>query len=122
MKQIFLFIFLLSISFFSFAQNSDSDKINRVIVHEDYRMDILAKKESDINTSILKAQARLAKGFRLMILNTNDRAYAMKIRTMLLQEYPDEKTYMWFANPYIKIKFGNFRTEDEANSYKKNNQ
>ena len=26
---------------------------------------------------------------------------------------------MWFANPYIKIKFGNFKTKEEADPYKK---
>ena len=26
---------------------------------------------------------------------------------------------MWFANPYIRIKFGNFRTKEEADVYKK---
>ena len=54
-----------------------------------------------------------------MILNTNDREYAMKIRGELLQKYPEQKTYMWFANPYIKIKFGNFKTKEEADPYKK---
>ena len=52
-----------------------------------------------------------------MILNTNDRGYAMKVRGDLLQKYPDQKTYMWFANPYIKIKFGNFKTKEEAEPY-----
>ena len=82
-------------------------------------MDILARKEADINTAILKAQARIGKGYRLMILNTNNREYAMKIRGELLQKFPDQKTYMWFANPYIKIKFGNFKTMDEAEPYKR---
>jgi hypothetical protein len=26
---------------------------------------------------------------------------------------------MWYANPYIRIKFGNFRTKEEADVYKK---
>ncbi len=118
MKYLFIFLFI-SLSSYSFAQLTDTAVANRVIVHEDYRMDILARKEADINTAILKAQARIGKGYRLMILNTNDREYAMKIRGELLQKYPDQKTYMWFANPYIKIKFGNFKTMDEAEPYKR---
>ncbi len=117
MKQLFTLISCLFTSF-SFGQAADTTNANKIVVHEDYRMDLLAKKEFDINTAIIKAQARLAPGYRLMILNTNDRAYAMKIRTKLLEEYPDQKTYMWFASPYIKIKFGNFKTLDEANRYK----
>lgn len=93
--------------------------MNRVVVHQDFRMDILAKREADINTAILKAQARIGKGFRLMILNTYDRAYAMKIRGELLEKYPEQKTYMWFANPYIRIKFGNFKTREDALPYQK---
>lgn len=118
MKYLFIFLFI-SLSSYSFAQLTDTAVANRVIVHKDYRMDILARKEADINTAILKAQARIGKGYRLMILNTNDREYAMKIRGELLQKYPDQKTYMWFANPYIKIKFGNFKTMDEAEPYKR---
>lgn len=119
MKQSFAFIFLSLVSYCSFAQVTDSSSGNKVLVHQDYRMEILARKEADINTAILKAQARIANGYRLMVLNTNDRAYAMKVRGELLQKYPDQKTYMWFANPYIKIKFGNFKTQDEAEPYRK---
>ena len=115
-------IFFLFISFQSFAQSTDTIAQNKITVHQDYRMDILARKEAEINTAILKAQARLAKGYRLMILNTNDRVYAMKVRGELLQKYPEQKTYMWFANPYIKIKFGNFKTQEEAESLSKRNQ
>ena len=118
MKQL-LIAFLLFVSSHSIAQVADTLAANKIIVHQDYRMDVLARKESEINTAILKEQARIANGYRLMILNTNDRAYAMKVRGELLQKYPEQKTYMWFANPYIKIKFGNFKTQDEANPYKK---
>jgi hypothetical protein len=118
MKQLFFFITVFTTSY-SFAQVNDAQPSNKIIVQQDYRMQILAQKESDVNTAILREEARLVAGFRLMILNTNDRAYAMKIRAMLLQDYPDQKTYMWFANPYIKIKFGNFKTQSEAISYQK---
>ena len=26
---------------------------------------------------------------------------------------------MWYANPYIRIKFGNFKTKEDADIYKK---
>ena len=100
------------------AQDTDSLE-NKVIVFKDHRLNILAAKEAEINTNILKNQARTARGYRLMILNTNDKDYAFKIRTQLLQKFPEQKPYMWFANPYIRIKFGNFRTKDEADVYKR---
>jgi hypothetical protein len=116
------FIFFLVFCFvqqFGFSQAADSVQQNKVVVFKDFRLDILAKKESDINTAILKNQARTTRGYRLMILNTSDKDYAFKIRTQLLQQYPEQKLYMWFANPYIRIKFGNFRTKEEADVYKK---
>lgn len=115
---------LISILFYitSFAQTSDTlnrPKENGVVVFKDYRLDILANKETELNTALLKLQARSAQGFRLMVLNTSDKDYAFKIRAELLQKFPEQKPYMWFANPYIRIKFGNFRTKEDAEPYRK---
>ena len=117
-KITFLLVFCF-VQQFGFSQGVDSLGQNKVVVFKDYRLNILAKKEADINTAILKNQARTARGYRLMVLNTSDKDYAFKIRTQLLQRYPEQKLYMWFANPYIRIKFGNFRSKDEADVYKK---
>lgn len=117
MKQLLILLFV-SCSFSSFAQDADSVE-NKVVVFKDYRLDILARKEADLNTAILKTEARLAKGYRLMVLNTSDKDYAFKVRAELLQKFPEQKPYMWFANPYIRIKFGNFRTREEAEVYRK---
>ena len=102
-----------------YGQSQDSTLENKVVVIRDARLDILARKESELNTAILKTEARIAKGYRLMVLNTSDKDYAFKIRAELLQKFPEQKPYMWFANPYIRIKFGNFRTKEEADVYKK---
>lgn len=114
-----LFLPFLCVGFSGFSQNKDSLNQNKAVVFKDYRLDILARKESEINTAILKTEARVAKGYRLMVLNTSDKDYAFKIRAELLQKFPEQKPYMWFANPYIRIKFGNFRTKEEADVYKK---
>ncbi len=116
--KLLLLIFLAGFSIKSFSQTADSINQNKIIVHSDYRLAILARKESEINTAILKSMARTAKGYRLMVLNTNDRDYAMRVRTELLQNFPEQKPYMWFSNPYIKLKFGNFRTKEEADVYR----
>ncbi len=117
MKLLFL-LPLIGFSITSFSQVADSTNEHKVIVHSDYRLAILARKESEINTAILKSMARTAKGYRLMVLNTNDRDYALRVRTELLQKFPEQKPYMWFSNPYIKLKFGNFRTREEAEVYR----
>ena len=116
MKQLLFFIFCLS-AFKTFAQ-TDSTNPYAVIIHKDFRLDILARKEAELNTTAAKISARTGMGYRLQVLSTNDRAQAMKIRTQLLQRYPDQKVYMLFLAPYVKLRFGNFTTKQEAELYK----
>ena len=52
-------------------------------------------------------------------MNTNDRPLAMKVRSQLLQNFPEQKVYMGFQPPFIKLKFGNFLTKEDAETYKK---
>ena len=120
MKYIFIIITIVFSSSVYCQGISDSLlQRNKVKIIKDYRLDILAAKQSEINTALLKRQARTTKGFRLMVLNTNDREYAYKIRAELLQRFPEQKPYMWFSNPYIRIKFGNFKTREEAEVYRR---
>jgi len=115
MRHLFI---LFSLLFFknSFAQTENN---NKVVVIKDYRLNIIATKEAELNTALLKVKARTAKGYRLMVLNTSDKDYAFKVRAELLQKFPEQKPYMWFANPYIRLKFGNFRTKEEAEIYRR---
>ena len=118
MKQLFILIFI-GFSIPSFCQATDSLPQNKVVVFKDYRLNILARKEAELNAANSAKQVRSADGFRLMVLNTSDKKYAFKVRAELLQKFPEEKLYMWFANPYVRIKFGNFKTKEEADVYKK---
>ena len=88
----------------------------KVTVYKDYRLDLLAKKEAEFNEAL--ANARTTRGYRLMLLSTNDRTQAMNLRAKLLQRFPEQKVYMSFQPPYIKIKFGNFLDKSEADSYR----
>lgn len=117
MKNIVLLFFLFG-TLKAFAQSIDTLD-NGILIHRDYRLGMIKAKEAEINTAILKNKARLVKGYRLMILNTSNKDYAFKVRTELLQRFPDQKPYMWFASPYIRLKFGNFPTKEEAEVYQK---
>ena len=86
----------------------------KISVIRDPRLDILAKKELEFNTLGLKA----AKGYRLLVMNSNDREKVMSVRAKLLQQFPDQKVYMTFQFPYIKLKFGNFVEKPEAERYR----
>lgn len=117
MKKILTII--ISLIYVQAYAQDDTTTINKVIVHKDYRLDILAHKQSELNLIAAKNAQRTAMGYRLQVLSTNDRDLAMKTRTQLLQRFPEQKTYMFFQAPYIKLKFGNFRTKPEAETYKK---
>jgi len=118
MKKLLIILFL-GLGYSSFAQVVDTVLPSKVVVFKDNRLAVITKKEAEINTAILKTEARTAKGYRLMVLNTSDKEHAFKVRAELLQKFPEQKPYMWFANPYIRIKFGNFRTKEEAEVYQK---
>ena len=82
----------------------------------DCRLELLAKKEAEINEAIANGP-KFAKGYRLMILNTTNRTEAMSIRAKLLQLFPEQKIYMTFQPPHIKVKLGNFLEKNEAEEY-----
>lgn len=104
----------------SIAQNTDTSlSENKVIIHKDSRLDVLADKQAEINALTAKLNARSAMGYRLQVLSTNDRELAMKTKTQLMQRFPEQKTYMFFQLPYVKLRFGNFKTKQEADVYKK---
>jgi hypothetical protein len=122
MKHILLLSVLFSITAISFAQNTvttDTVDNNNIKINKDPRLDVLAKKEAEINDAngVLYG-GRAARGYRLMLLNTNNRELAMKVRSELLQNFPEQKVYMSFQPPYIKLKFGDFLDKDDAEKYK----
>ena len=114
-----LVLILIFFSNHSFSQTTDSLPGNKVAVMKDDRIESLARKEAALHNVVLQENARTAQGFRLMVLNTSNKEYAFKVRAQLLQKFPEQKPYMWYANPYIRIKFGNFRTKEEAEPYRK---
>ena len=117
MKRII--IALLVITTVNAKAQTDSISKGSVIVHADYRLQILGRKEAELNGAFAKKMERSAIGYRLKILSTDDKEMAFKTRTQLLQKFPEQKVYMYFQAPYVKLKFGNFRTKQEAESYKK---
>lgn len=103
------------------AQVNSNDTVvvsNTHSVYKDKRVDIFGKKMAEYNES-LALKIQLVNGYRLMLLNTTDRDLAMKVRTTLLQQFPEHKVYMTFQSPYIKLKIGNIVDKNEAEKLKK---
>lgn len=100
------------------ASVKDTVTEGKITVYKDSRLDVLAKKEAALNETY-SLGPRSAKGYRLMLLSTSDRPAAMKLRAQLLQQFPEQKVYMSFQPPYIKIRFGNFLEKEDADKYRK---
>lgn len=116
MKSIlYLAVFLFSATAFAQTASLADTSFYTVKIIKDSRIDILGAKQAEFNTKSRSA----AKGYRLMIINSRDKDLVMKVRAQLLQRYPDQKLYMSFQAPYIKIKFGNFVEKEEAEKFKK---
>jgi hypothetical protein len=126
-KIIFPFAILLSLQ--SFAQSlprqsgdntwkkpADS---NSVIVHKDPRLDLLVKKQAQINEETSRDSRKTGKGFRLMIISTNSRDEAIAAKTKIYTYFPELKAYLWHQSPYYKLKAGNFKERKDAQEYQK---
>jgi hypothetical protein len=121
-------IFVLSLTAFLFksgmAQNDASQAVATavpsVVVHKDPRIDLLVKKKVDVNKTSKMSKARTARGYRLLIINTNSRDEAVAAKTKVYTFFPELKAYLSYQSPYFKLKAGNFQTRDEAERYRKN--
>ena len=110
----FLLLFFTFSSLFLFAQDTTS-----VVIHKDPRIDVLVKKQADINAAIKRSMARTAKGYRILVINTNKRDEAIAAKTKVYSNFPELKAYLVYKSPYFRLKAGNFRTREEAQQYQK---
>jgi hypothetical protein len=112
-----LFLFF---SFYSFSQDT-LDKVtvdtNTVQVHKDARIDLLVKKQASINETTSRDNRRTDKGYRLMIISTNNRDEALAAKTKIYTFFPELKAYLWYQSPYFRVKAGNFKDRKDAESY-----
>jgi len=117
MKSIFVSFFSL-ISFSLFAQEVINDS-SSVVVHKDPRVDLLVKKQAEINDETTRNARKVARGFRLLVVNTNKRDEAIDAKAKLYQHFPELKSYLYYQTPYFKVKAGNFKEKKEAEDYQK---
>ena len=106
-----------------FAQQDTTGKepvdSNSVIVHKDPRLNLLVKKQANINNITSRDGRRTDKGFRLMIISTNNRDEALAAKTKVYTFFPDMKAYMWYQSPYFRVKAGNFKDRKDAEAYQR---
>ena len=107
-------LFLFNVSFSQDAVTTDAPAL---IVHKDPRIDALVKKQASINERSKKITGRYMRGYRLLVLNTNNRDEAIDGKTKIYKHFPDQKAYLTYQSPFFRLKAGNFKTRDEAKRY-----
>lgn len=90
-----------------------------IYVSRDPRVDKLVDKHIELTKQASRGKIYIEQGYRLLVVNTNQRDLAMKIRGILLKEFPEHKTYMSYQTPNFRVHFGNFSTRKEAEKVKK---
>jgi hypothetical protein len=96
------------------------DSTPSVELVKDYRIDLLVKKQAQINrVAVYKNSKGEYKGYRIMILNTNNREVAYRTRSEILRYFPDNNVYMAYQSPYFKLKMGDFLKREDAEKMKK---
>ena len=88
MKYFLVFALTVFTKFLS-AQDSSA-----VVVHKDPRVDVLVRKQADANAAIKRATSRTAKGYRLLVINTNKRDEAIAAKTKVYSNFPQLKAYL----------------------------
>jgi len=110
----FLFTLLFSLVIGKLFSQTDTPS---VVVYKDSRIDLLIKKQIDINEETTRENRRTASGYRILVINSNDRKKVFAAKAKIYQLYPDLKPYLLYQAPFYKLKVGNFRTKEEAEEY-----
>lgn len=109
MKQVLGILLLLA----ALKTQAQSDTGN-IVVHKDPRIDLLVKKQVEYNEFNTRESRRFAQGFRILVINTNDRNKAMNAKSRIYQEMPDLKIYLTYQAPFYKLKVGNYKDREDA--------
>ena len=112
MKKLSFLSSIILLASAAFAQDSNS-----VVVHKDPRIDLLMRKQVEINETSIRNSRRTAQGYRILVINTNSRTKAMDAKTTIYQRFPELQAYMMYQSPFYKLKVGNFRERTEADNY-----
>lgn len=123
-KQILPILIALGFSTFLQAQQAYDTGIT---IHKNSRIDVILKKQfAGTTTPNIQRQTHIntaykvkRQGYRVMVLNTNDRALAYKTKGQLLSQYPDLQVYMSYQAPFFKLKMGDFTDKPDAENLRK---
>ena len=104
---------------FSVSVAAQTDSTSSIVIHKDPRLDVLIKKQAQINEVTTRDARRNIAGYRLQVINTSDRNAAISAKTKIYQLYPELKAYLLYQAPYFRLRVGNFKDKEEAEEYRK---
>src|ERR1700716_3720738 len=110
MKKILMAIMVCWCSLSAMAQ---TDSTSSIVIHKDPRVDLLVKKQAQINEATTRDARRNIAGYRLQVINTSDRNAAISAKTKIYQLYPELKAYLLYQAPYFRLRVGNFKDKEE---------
>ncbi len=90
---------------------------NNVVVHKDPRIDLLVNKQIEINEITTRNSRRSGAGFRILVVNTNNRNTVMEAKRKIYERFPELKAYLMYQSPFFKLKVGNFKEHTDAETY-----
>jgi hypothetical protein len=90
-----------------------------VSVQKDSRIDLLIKKQIQVNEETSRQARRQDKGFRLLVISTTLREEALAAKTKVYSYFPELKAYLFHQSPYYRVKAGNFKERKEAEQYQR---
>jgi hypothetical protein len=102
------------------AQAQATDSV--VVVYKDARIDALNKRQKAVNKTVATIAYTVngqMKGWRIQVLNTNNRELANKTKADLLMRFPMHKSYLMYQTPFFKVRIGNFKDRGSAEDLKK---
>jgi hypothetical protein len=114
MQKILLIAIIGSFSLGAFAQ---ADSTSSIVIHKDPRIDLLVKKQAQINEETTRDARRSGPGYRIQVISTSDRSAAISAKTKVYQLYPELKPYLLYQSPYFRVRVGNFTDRSEAEDY-----
>lgn len=113
---------LLCCTINSFGQTIEADTIGSMIVYKDARIDILSKQQLSKTRQTVDHSGGIARiggitrGYRVQVLNTNNRVLANKTKGDLYSRFPSQKVYIVYRSPFFKVRIGNFLKRNDAES------
>ena len=109
-----IYLLAIGMAMAGFVSANDS-----VVVKKDARLDILTAKQIAMNKRLaMMTPNGMYKGFRIQVISTSKRDDAFKVKSDLMSQFPDQKTYVVFQSPSFKIRIGNFLKKEDAEKLK----